>query len=169
MKKLITFVFCTILILSLTACVSSTKEAEDATMSDSEAVQLPNPFQECQSLEKAAELAGFEIFVPDAVGEYSERTIRVMENKMIEVLYHKQEDDSQIAIRKSPGSDDISGNFKQYKENCTVAVLDLQVTMMGDNGNVNTATWTDEDYSFSVKSTDSMDISTMEDLIQSVK
>lgn len=61
MKKLITFVFCTILILSLTACVSSTKEAEDTTMSDSEAVQLPNPFQECQSLEKAAELAGFEI------------------------------------------------------------------------------------------------------------
>lgn len=169
MKKVITLLLCTVLILSLTACVSNTKETEDTTMSDSEAVQLPNPFQECQTLEKAAELAGFEIFVPDAVGEYSERTIRAMENEMIEVLYHKQEDDSQIAIRKSPGNDDISGDFKQYKENSKVAVLDFKVTMMGDNGNVNTATWTDGDYSFSVRSTDSMDISTMEELIQSVK
>lgn len=169
MKKIIAFVLCFIFIFSLTACNSGSNEAEDTPAPERETVQLSNPFQECQSLEEASELAGFEISVPDAVGEYSERIIRVISNEMIEVLYSKPESDSRIAIRKATGSKEISGDYNQYKVTNEAAVGELQVTMKGNDTNVSVAIWTNGNYSFSVSSTDSMDISTMEELISSIK
>lgn len=169
MKKLIAFTLCIILTFSLTACNNSSKDAEDTAAPESETVQLSNPFQECQSLEEASKLAGFEISVPDAVGEYSERIIRVMSNEMIEILCSKPESDSRIAIRKAKGSKDISGDFNQYNETYEAAVGELQVTMKGNDTNVSVAIWTNGHYSFSVSSTDSMDISTIEELISSIK
>lgn len=167
MKKITSFIFCIILILSITACGNNKKEPE-VTSSESETVQLPNPFRECQSLEEASELAGFEISVPDTVGEYSQRIIRAMSNEMIEVLYRIPDGAGQITIRKAPGSNDISGDYNQYKEINETSVGELQVTMKGDNEKISIATWAVKDYSFSVSSTDGLDSSAMEKLISSI-
>ena len=64
MKKLIALTLCTITAFSI-------ESTEDL-------VEIPNPFIDCDSLEDAKKIAGFEIRVPDAIDGYSDRFIQAI-------------------------------------------------------------------------------------------
>lgn len=49
---------------------------------ESENVQIPNPWQECGSLEEAGKLAGFSFTAPETVDGYTERYIAAIENEI---------------------------------------------------------------------------------------
>ena len=49
---------------------------------ESENVQIPNPWQECGSLEAAGKLAGFSFTAPETVDGYTERYIAAIENEI---------------------------------------------------------------------------------------
>lgn len=170
MKRTIIFALSAALALSLTACGAVPKESaggeepaviggDSATwgpdLNGEEDVQLPNPFTEYDSLEEAAEAAGFSMTVPETVDGCSERVFRVLgaggEDAMLEVICRDGEaGEREVRIRKAPGAEDISGDYNQYAQSETVDVGGLEVTMRGDNGLVRLAAWTADGCTYSL-------------------
>ena len=96
MKKFVVCVLSAVLVLSLAACSGNSGEAPAPTTRDGdisyaqngtvipgsypktwgpsengENAQIPNPWQECGSLEEAGKLAGFSFMAPDTVDGFS--------------------------------------------------------------------------------------------------
>ena len=138
-------------------------------------VQIPDPFTEYASMDKAAAAAGFDMMVPESVEGYSDRTIRVLSNdengSMIEVICRNGDAENELRIRKAEGSEDISGDYNQYAESNTITVGELQVTMKGESGQVQLATWANNGYTYSIGIYDENGISSdaMAELVAAVR
>ncbi|MGN0707916.1 MAG: hypothetical protein ACI4JC_07955 [Faecalibacterium sp.] len=142
MKKMMAFVLSAVMVLSLAACSGIGKTGGSS-------LQIPNPFTECETMEDAANLVGFDFDVPDAVDDKERTAIRVNAgSKLVEVIYGSE--DEKAVIRKAEGSEDISGDYNHYAENTTVAVDKVQVTMKGKDGQVQLAVWTNNGYAYSI-------------------
>lgn len=163
MKKLLAVLLSAMMICSFAAC-AKTETKTDAAADSS---QIPNPFEDCDTLDDAAKLAGFEITVPDSVDGYSTRTIQAIKDQMIQVIY--AEGDSTLTMRKGTGTEDISGDYNEYAENNTVSVGGLDITMKGADGKVSVAIWMDGDYAFAVSVSTAVDSAAMSTLVSSVK
>lgn len=162
MKKLISLMLGILILLSLTACENNGDPAVWKTDLDSDEksdVEIPNPFTEYASMAEAEAAAGFSLTVPEAMND-SKRTIRTMtgddNTAMIEVIYCNDNEDegtdekSEIRIRKAVGSEDISGDYTNYSENFTVMIENIPVSIKGENGKIQLATWTNGDYTYSI-------------------
>ena len=101
------------------------------------------------TLADAAALTGYDFTVPDSVDGYPDVTIAVLESEQLtEVQYSSG--NARLCLRKAPGSDDISGDFNQYAESNAVDVDGRSVTLQGNDGQVQLATWLDGDYTYSI-------------------
>ena len=100
-------------------------------------------------VEDAAALTGYDFTVPDSVDGYPDVTIAVLESEQLtEVQYSSG--NARLCLRKAPGSDDISGDYNQYAESNAVDVDGRSVTLQGNDGQVQLATWLDGDYTYSI-------------------
>ena len=85
---------------------------------DVESVAVESPYQEVNSLQEASKIAGFDMKVPDSIGEYGNQLISVIDSNIIEVRYLSSDEQSTgIIIRKSGGDEDISGDYNTYSTN----------------------------------------------------
>lgn len=187
MKKILTIALSAALLLSLVACSNDTSNQSkpiggDSAISDSPLdkdsndsptnnVEIPNPYIDCDTLADAAAATGFDITVPDSIDDYPERFIRAIvtnDSKVIEIIYEKDKE-NKIRIRKAPGSADISGDYSKYEQNNTVTVGELEVTMKGNNDIVNLATWTNNDYTYSLSISSGISSEAISDLIASIE
>lgn len=142
MKRMIALAVGAMLALSLAACGNSTTHTQNP-------VEIPDPFTECETMEEAAQLVGFDVVVPDTIDGMDKPVIRAdAESKLIEVIYHN--DNEKIVIRKAVGSEDISGDYTQYADTNVTTIGDLTVTIKGENGQINLATWTGNGYTYSI-------------------
>ena len=133
-----------------------------------EAVQIPNPFVDYETLNAAAQAAGFELTAPDTVDGWSgEKVIQVMSNSMLQIIFHNA-DDNRLFVRKEAGDADISGDYNVYAEENTVTVGEYSVTLKGNDGKVSTAIWTSNGYSYAVVSDAPMAVDAMTALIAQV-
>ena len=144
-----------LLAVSLAAC--SQPAASDAastagsasSSATSDTAQIPNPWTDCTTLADAAALTGYDFTVPDSVDGYPDVTIAVLESEQLtEVQYSSG--NARLCLRKAPGSDDISGDYNQYAESNAVDVDGRSVTLQGNDGQVQLATWLDRDYTYSI-------------------
>ncbi len=173
MKKMTVFVLTAMMMVSMAAC--GTKQDETIVGSDpatwgpeidseveviSDGEQIPSPIIEMDSLEAAAEKAGFELTVPEMPEGYTDTVYSVvdLDTPMIQVDYFSDNDD--LTIRKesfgSDGEMDISGVYTDYEETLVVEVDGISITMRGENERIYVATWAANDYNYSVSSTEGM-------------
>ena len=132
--------------------------AETDTYTDTEGensaeAQIANPFISCGTIEEAEKLAGFSFSpegVKDAVDSVEREDIRAIKDTMIEIIYFDTAGEEVFRIRKGSGSEDISGDYNEYAEQKTSGIGGTEVTMMGDNGRISVAKWTDDGYTFAV-------------------
>lgn len=171
MKKVFISVMSLVLALSMAACGAKSAEetvdgdprtwgpAEDTTaaVTDGEGVlggedvQIPNPWQECTSLEEAGKLAGFSFTAPEAVEGYTEKYIAAIENDIAEVIFNKGgNDDASLYFRKGLGTEDISGDYNAYETVEQQTIGDRTVTCKGNDGLIYNASWNDGTYSYAV-------------------
>lgn len=167
MKKIVSVVLASALALSVTAC-GNTQSTADSNSANSvlgsnsgssqaledQNMQLTNPFIDCDSIEQAAETAGFEMTVGELSG-YQQGAIRAVKDKMVE-LHYTGENGTRVMIRKGVGTEDISGDYNSYAEEKEIEVSEKTVTLKGNGGMVNLAVWTDGTYGYAV-STDGID------------
>ena len=152
MKKILLM---SVLCLAIIACgkKEETKQetAETTNVIQKESTQIPNPFVEIKNLDEASKIAGFTLEVPETYEDYKKQVIQAIENDMIEVIYLEEESGYEgLRIRKAKGTDDISGDYNEYRNVETVKVGDYDVTEKGDEGNIFIATWTDGTYSYAI-------------------
>lgn len=116
---------------------------------DGENIQIPDPWQECTSLEEAGKLAGFSFTAPESVDGYTERYIAAVENEIAQVIFSNG-DDSELYFRKGLGGDDISGDYNTYDVTEEQTIDGHTVLCKGNDGLIYAATWTDGKYSYAV-------------------
>ncbi len=150
MKKLIAITLCAIMTLSFAGCSnnSSAKNNSQKPVISGD-VGMPNPFVDCATIADAEKIAGFTVTVPEKMPEgYAQKLIQAVEKEMVQVFYENGE--KKILIRKAKGSEDISGDYNEYKENSTATVGNLKVSTKGNDGKINVATWVDGEYTYSI-------------------
>ena len=171
MKKVYVSVMSLVLALSLAACGGKSTDVipgsdprtwgsaeettaavtEDKDTLGGEDVQIPNPWQECSSLEEAGKLAGFSFTAPEDVEGYTEKYIAAIENDIAEVIFSKGDnDDASLYFRKGLGTEDISGDYNTYDTVEQQTIGDRTVTCKGNDGLLYTAIWNDGTYSYAV-------------------
>lgn len=121
-------------------------------------VQLPSPFQPCDTLDAAEEMAGFDLTLPKTADK-----LEAIENEMIQAFYG--EDGTDMLIRKALGNEDISGDYNEYAQTETVD----GVTLKGADGQFSLAMWTDGDYTYSISVGSALSQTDMMALVSGVK
>lgn len=152
MKKILLM---SLLCLTIVAC-GKKEEAKQETAEITNVAQeqdygVPNPYEIVDTLDEASKIAGFNLSVPATYGDYKKQVIQAIEDDMIEVIYFEEESENEgLRIRKAKGTDDISGDYNEYKNVETVKVGDYDVTEKSDGKNIFVATWTDGTYSYAI-------------------
>ena len=198
-KKWMALVLCAVLALSLVACGTSGNNTQNDTTDDTSnsttddttndtgstnsgatdtdtstdtadgSTEIANPYVDCETLEEAGELAGFDISVPDEIdGGYTQGTIQAVENEMIQVIY-TTEAGEEITLRKGTGTEDISGDYNEYAEENTLDVDGTSVTARGSDGLVYAATWTDGTYTYSITASAGLESDSVSALVPSIQ
>ena len=131
------------------SAISISKKAD----TKNEDVQIPNPLTEHETLADLAKTVGFDVTLPTLDKAYKETAFIDISGTIADVRFADDEDT--ITFRKAKGSDDISGDNNTYKENKTIAVKDVSVSVKGNDG-INTATWQKDGFTYSFSSDKAM-------------
>lgn len=120
------------------------KDAKDSE----DGVQIPNPFTSYKTLDEAKKAVVFDVKVPKNIPSgYEMQEVQTMGNDFIQVFYTKGE--KEILYRMAKGSEDISGDYNNYKTTKDIKVGDLTVTVRG-NENIAGAVWKSGEFTYSV-------------------
>ena len=108
--------------------------------------------EEVASMQQATELTGFTMRIPEGKDPYTEKTISVIGEDMIEVAYSKEEPFAVgYSIRKARAEGDISGDYTEYTESKEVDSEGRKVTLKGEAGRYSLALWEENGFSYAVK------------------
>lgn len=160
MKKSRANLFCALVIVLCTAmlcaaCGEQTGRVEESQSIDESTVQIANPFESCETLDEAIELAGFEMTAPESAKEgFDEREIRAIKGQVIEIIYKNGSE--RITVRKGAGTDDISGDYNEYETIAQANVGETKAVLKINGEAVMAATWTTEEHAFAITTTDGM-------------
>ncbi|MDO4633987.1 MAG: DUF4367 domain-containing protein [Eubacteriales bacterium] len=175
MKKLLVIAMMGIMAVSAVGCGASKddQKIQSEAKTETEIVQIPSDFVEAASLDAAKDIAGFTMTAPDTVDGYTEKNISVLdlEDKMIQVIY--SQDEKELVIRKeamgSDGVKDISGDYTEYAEKNEFDVNGQKITASGSEGEIYTAVWADDNYNYSVGSTDGLTQDSLKELVSKIQ
>lgn len=182
MKKLIGYVVCFALALSLAACGGEGSNAADRGFvggdpstwgppleTETENVQIPNPWRECDSLEEAGKLAGFSFTAPETLDGFDEKYISAIENDVAQVIFSNGDNsEAEVTFRKGVGDEDVSGDYNEYKTVETQQIDGKTVTVKSNDGVIYTALWSDGGYSYSIFARTGMSAEQMSSWIQAL-
>ena len=108
--------------------------------------------EEVASMQQATEITGFTMRIPEGKAPYTEKTISVIGEDMIEVAYSKEEPFAVgYSIRKARAEGDISGDYTEYTESKEVDFEGRKVTLKGEAGKYSLALWEENGFSYAVK------------------
>jgi hypothetical protein len=148
-RKFIAITLCAVMAVSFAACSNDKSKPKDDSKKQTSDVEIPSPWVDCESIADAEKLAGFTVILPKTIpDDYTQKTIEAVKDDMVQIVYKTGE--NQIVFRQSKGSDDISGDYTEYKENNTLTVGTLKITAKGNGGKVNVATWVNGEYAFAI-------------------
>lgn len=146
--------------------ITASENTEPST--EGELTMIASPFIDCNSIDEAAAITGFGMTVPDSVNGNEIDHISTISRDTIQVIYGAGHDNSTY-IRKAEGSDDISGDYNTYRQKKQITVNGASVTLKGNNGKINVATWSDNGYSYSINVSKGFDESYITDLISMIE
>lgn len=107
--------------------------------------------EEVESMQQATELTGFTMRIPEGKAPYTEKTISVIGEDMIEVAYSKEEPFAVgYSIRKARAEGDISGDFTEYPDIREVDFEGRKVTLKGESETCSLALWEENGFSYAV-------------------
>ena len=171
MKKILLISLLCLAVLSCGKKEEVKEEVAEASTTQAQDYGVPNPFEIVDTLDEAAKIAGFSLEAPTEYADYNSLVIQAIADDMIEVIYFDAEKTHEgLRIRKANGTDDISGDYNEYKEVNVVKVGELEVTEKGNDGNISIATWTDGTYSYSINVDEALlNVDDISNLISNIK
>ncbi len=117
-------------------------------------VQLPNPWQDCETLKEAETVAGFAF--PLTLDKqyqkgYTEISLRSIGNKLMERNFQKGE--HRLTFRKGNAQVDVSGDYNNYVKSKRYDLDGVRLTLNGGDKGFTLAVWTAGQYGYSIQST----------------
>lgn len=107
--------------------------------------------EEVESMQQATEITGFTMRIPEGKAPYTEKTISVIGEDMIEVAYSKEEPFAVgYSVRKARAEGDISGDYTEYQDIREVDFEGRKVTLKGEAGRCSLALWEENGFSYAV-------------------
>ena len=163
-----------LLCLAIIACGKKEETKQETTettnVTQEQDYGVPNPYEIVDTLDEASKIAGFTLSVPVSYEDYKKQVIQAIEDDMIEVIYFNDTDSEGLRIRKAKGTDDISGDYNEYKDVEIVKVGDFEITEKGSEGSISVATWNDGTYSYAIDVAEaSLTKDTIANLISNIK
>lgn len=150
LKKIVVLLMCVSMMALCAACSSNA----DMT------------FMDCESMDDAYLQTEFWLDAPQEINGYGERDINVSKNKKaIQVLYQATEGDDQLTLYKAKGKFTPDSAAETYEEESTITPFGIDVTTKGDDGKINLATWSEDGFTFSAKSTNGVTEGQMTELV----
>jgi len=123
MKKILLMLLLCLAVVSCGKKDEVTDEVTEASTTQAQDYGVPNPFEIVDTLDEAAKIAGFSLEAPTEYADYNSLVIQAIADDMIEVIYFDAEKTHEgLRIRKAVGTDDISGDYNEYKEENVVKV-----------------------------------------------
>lgn len=111
-------------------------------------VQLPNPIKEYNTLDEAKKAVAFTVLMPDAMPEgYVFAGVSTINDELFQISY--KNGDNEILYRTAEGTEDISGDYNVYKNEKSLKIAGIDVTIKGNEG-VAKATWTKDGLTYSI-------------------
>ncbi len=111
-------------------------------------VQLPNPIKEYNTLDEAKKAVVFKALVPGAMPEgYTLSWVSTINDELFQISY--KNGDNEILYRTAEGTEDISGDYNVYKNEKSLQIAGIDVTIKGKEG-VAKATWTKDGLTYSI-------------------
>ena len=142
---------------------------DGSTVTDQGAISI---FEDFNTLEEAAKLAGFELAAPEKIEGYEHRYIQAAKNEVIQVIYDDSAAENSITIRKSNNVKDntISCDPNQYSNHKELDVDGVKVTTWSnEEGSVSLATWANGNYSYSFALNKAMPEDKLIDIVKGIK
>lgn len=124
--------------------IINTKADED------NATQIANPFTEHKTIDNANKVLSFDAKVPSNIPSgYKVDYISTMSNDFLQIGY--KDGDNEILYRMAKGSDDISGDYNEYKNIESKKVGDYSFIIRGNESDkAANLLWTDGKYTYSL-------------------
>ena len=119
----------------------------DNDNNEEEIVGMPNPFVEYKTVDEAQKVLPFSAVVPSNVKGYELKNVSVMSNEMLQLIY--KNGDKELKYRMEKGSDDISGDYNEFKTTKKIKTDNAEVTVR-QSENAVSAIWTNNGYTFSI-------------------
>ena len=115
-----------------------------------DSVQIPNPFTEHKTIDDANKVLSFDAKVPSNIPSgYKVDYISTMSNDFLQIGY--KNGDNEILYRMAKGSDDIGGDYNDYKNIESKKVGDYSFIIRGnENDKAANLLWTDGKYTYSL-------------------
>ena len=130
--------------------VTETGATPEAASSDAqERMQIANPWSDFDSLEEAEADALLQIELPESYQNFDHRIYRSMHGEMLEIIYQDADGQEGFRIRKSRGSEDISGDYTSYAQEKTLTSGGRSVTVRGNGDAISVATWSNHSLNLS--------------------
>ncbi len=196
MKKLISFTVLASMAIAITSCNTSNKNKNvsnnNPIISETESnkiIKLPNSIVKYETLEEAIEACGFKFSIPDTIVGYENKQYSIINDETIQITYYNEkklesinEEDLKnitfdsfnanqhiLFIRKSTGTEDISGDYNDYSEINRIYINNLDVTTKGNNGKISVAIWTNNGYTFAITTNNPISTDLLLDIIINIK
>lgn len=119
-----------------------------AGAADDKNTQIPKPFVSYNTLNEAKKTVDFDAkALIESPEGYEVADISVMSGKMLQIVYESGE--KKITYRTMKGTEDISGDHNVYKNEKTVDVSGIKVTLKG-NEKTDCAIWSDDGASYAL-------------------
>ena len=154
--------------------IENNEEVEINEENNEEIAGLANPWTDCQTIEEAEEIAGFNVEYP-SLDDLENIELRAMEG-MIEIKYSWTwlPEWEYVVLRKGTGLDDISGDYNNYEVTTDMVVSDtinVEAKSNSEDTWIKLATWKNDWYSYSASfpKTSSVDESLLTFIVESLK
>ena len=123
------------------------------------------PPAELDSAEELSDAVGFETAgVPSLAAQASQISYTAIDD--LAQIDYQVSDDQRISFRKSPGSDDNSGDYTEYTVVKNITVSDCTVTIKGANDTFRLAIWNHDGYAYSIWFSETVTQAELENILE---
>lgn len=125
------------------------KPASTVVTQTADAEYIINPIEGFDTIEEAQKVLKFKVTVPkELLGKYNIKYISTISRDLFQICYISNQGD--ILFRMGQGTEDISGDYNNYKTNNIVNINGNNVKLKGDDNLIKVAVWSINDMSYSI-------------------
>ncbi|AWK51709.1 cell wall-binding protein [Clostridium beijerinckii] len=130
-----------------------------------DSLDIINPIEGFDTIAEAQKALKFKVTVPkELLGKYNIKYINTISRNLFQICYISKQSD--IIFRMGQDTQDISGDYNNYKTNTIVNINGNKIKLKGDDKLIKVATWNINNMSYSISVNDGMK---QDDIIKIIK